>query len=45
LENAFVAAGHYRSGLATSTGTALLMRQLMCGQPLEIDIEQFRLDR
>jgi glycine oxidase len=45
LSNAFVAAGHYRNGLATSTGTALLMRQLMCGQPLEIDIEQFRLDR
>lgn len=45
LENAFLAAGHYRAGLSTSPGTAVLMRELMHGQPATIDISEFRLDR
>ncbi len=45
LANCYVAAGHYRSGLYTSPGTAVLMRQLICGETLASDIEQFRLDR
>jgi glycine oxidase len=45
LENCFLAAGHYRAGLSTSTGTAVLMRQLMRGEPTAIDPREFRLDR
>ena len=45
LENCFVAAGHYRAGIFTSPGTAVLMRELICGEPLAIDISEFRLDR
>jgi glycine oxidase len=45
LENCFLAAGHYRAGLSTSPGTALLLRQLIAGEPLAIDIAEFRLDR
>ena len=45
LQNCFVAAGHYRAGLSTSTSTALLMRQLILGEPLEMEIGQFGLDR
>ncbi len=42
FENAFVAAGHFRSGLQTSVGTALLMRQLLCGEATSIDLAPFR---
>ena len=45
LDNAFVAAGHFRSGLLLSPGTAVLLRQLILGQPSEIDLEMFRVDR
>lgn len=45
LENAFVAAGHYRGGLQLSTGTALVMRQLMLGQRTEVDLSAFALAR
>jgi glycine oxidase len=45
LENAFLAAGHFRSGLQLSTGTARVMSQLMRGQRAEIDLTMFRLDR
>ena len=45
LENAFVAAGHFRSGLQLSTGTAVVMSQLMRGVPTDIDLSAFRLDR
>jgi glycine oxidase len=45
LENAFLAAGHYRAGLSTSPGTAMVMRELLQGQPTSIDISEFRLDR
>jgi len=45
LQNAFVAAGHYRAGLSTSTGTAVLLGQLIVGEALELDISEFRLQR
>ncbi len=45
LENAFVAAGHFRGGLQLSTGTAAVMSQLIAGEPAEIDLSAFRLDR
>jgi glycine oxidase len=45
LENAFVAAGHFRGGLQLSTGTAVVMSQLIRGQEPLIDLTPFRLDR
>ncbi len=45
MENLFVAAGHFRSGLQTSPATALLMRQLMLSQPTSIPLEPFSVDR
>jgi glycine oxidase len=41
----FVAAGHFRHGLHWSTGTALLMRQLMMGEKTEIAMEPFHMTR
>lgn len=45
LENAFIAAGHFRGGLQLSTGTAVVMGQLIRGQQPQIDLAAFRLDR
>jgi glycine oxidase len=45
FDNAFVAAGHFRSGLQLSPGTAVVMRQAMLGQQIDIDLAAFRLDR
>jgi glycine oxidase len=45
VENAFVAAGHFRSGLQLSTATARVMGQLVRGLAPEIDLERFRVDR
>lgn len=45
LRNAYVASGHFRSGLYLSPGTAVVMRQLICGQPPEIDLAPFRVGR
>jgi glycine oxidase len=45
LENAFVAAGHFRSGLQLSPGTAVVMSQLIRGVPADVDLHAFRLDR
>ena len=42
LDNAFVAAGHFRSGLSTSPGTAIVLGQLMRGQTPQIDLTPFR---
>jgi glycine oxidase len=41
LQNAFVAAGHYRSGLILAPATALLMAQLIRGQQPEFDLATF----
>jgi glycine oxidase len=41
MENLFVAAGHFRSGLQNSPGTGILMRELILGQTASIDPEPF----
>lgn len=45
FDNAFVAAGHFRSGLQFSPATAVVMRQLMLGQTPAFDLTPFHLDR
>jgi glycine oxidase len=45
IANAFMAAGHFRSGLQLSTGTAVVMSQLMGGRPPAVDLAKFRPDR
>jgi len=45
LDNAFAAAGHFRSGLYLSTGTAMVMAQLLVGQTPAIDLTPFRVGR
>ncbi|XZE34976.1 NAD(P)/FAD-dependent oxidoreductase [Pirellulaceae bacterium SH501] len=44
-QGVYVASGHFRHGLHWSTGTAVLMQQLMAGQKTEIDLEPFRVLR
>jgi glycine oxidase len=44
-DNAYVAAGHFRSGLQLSPGTAVVMRQAILGQPVDVGLSAFRLDR
>jgi glycine/D-amino acid oxidase-like deaminating enzyme len=45
LNNAFVAVGHYRSGLHLSPATAVVMGQLIRGMKPEIDLSPFRVER
>lgn len=45
LDNLFVAAGHFRSGLQMSPGTARVMRQLLLGQPTDIPLGGFSVTR
>ena len=40
-ENLYVAAGHFRSGLQNSPGTAILLREELLGQPNSIDLQPF----
>ncbi len=45
LENAWIATGHYRSGLQLSTGTAIVVNDLLSGARPEVDLSPFRPDR
>jgi glycine oxidase len=45
LSNAFVAAGHFRSGLFLSPATAVVMAQLLCGEQPAVDLAPFRVGR
>jgi glycine oxidase len=45
LAKAFVAAGHFRSGLYLSPGTATVMAELMCGERPSLDLSVFRVER
>lgn len=45
LENAFVAAGHFRSGLQLSPATAVVMGQVIRGEPSMVDLTPFRVGR
>ncbi len=42
VANAFIAAGHYRSGLIQAPGTAVVVSQLMQGEATAIDLDPFR---
>jgi glycine oxidase len=44
-ENLFIAAGHFRSGLQMSPGTARVMRQAILDQETDIPLESFACDR
>lgn len=44
-QNAYVATGHFRYGVALAPATALLMRQLISAQPPSVDLSAFRLNR
>ena len=41
FSNGWVAGGHFRSGLQFAPATAIAMRQLLMGEPVEFDIEPF----
>jgi glycine oxidase len=45
VENAFVAAGHFRSGLYLSPATAVVMSELLRGEKPQIDLTPFRVGR
>lgn len=45
VPNLYVAAGHYRWGLTLSPATAVVMTQLLTGEPPLVDLTPFRLDR
>jgi glycine oxidase len=45
FDNLFVAAGHFRSGLQMSPGTARLTRQALLDQETDIPLEPFQSDR
>lgn len=45
LSNAFVAAGHFRSGLYLSPGTAVVMSARIAGRDSPIDLSPFRVSR
>ncbi len=45
VRNLLVAAGHFRAGIQLSPGTALLMKELILGEPLSLPLEAFRPDR
>jgi glycine oxidase len=44
-ENLFIAAGHFRSGLQMSPGTARLLRQSLLDQETDLALEPFACDR
>ncbi len=44
-ENLFIAAGHFRSGLQMSPGTARLLRQAILDQETDISLKAYSLDR
>jgi glycine oxidase len=45
LRNAFVAAGHFRTGLYLSPATAVVMSQFIRGEEPQIDLSAFRVGR
>ena len=45
LSNAFVAAGHFRSGLFLSPATAVVISQLLRGETTEVNLAPFRVGR
>jgi glycine oxidase len=45
IDNLFVAAGHFRSGIQLSPGTGLVLKELLLGQQTTVNLAPFRLDR
>jgi glycine oxidase len=45
VENAYVAAGHFRAGIQLSPGTGTVLKELILGQCPTIPLDSFRLDR
>ncbi|MEC9096348.1 MAG: glycine oxidase ThiO [Planctomycetota bacterium] len=45
VDNLFIAAGHFRSGIHLSTGTAVLMADLVEGKPSAVDLGHFGIIR
>jgi glycine oxidase len=45
VDNLFMAAGHFRSGIQQSPATALVLKELFLGQELTVSLDAFRLDR
>jgi len=43
--NLYIAAGHFRSGITLSPGTAQILSELILGMPLSIPIEAFSVER
>lgn len=43
--NLYVAAGHFRSGLHLSTGTAVVLAELICGENPSVDLSAFRIGK
>jgi len=44
-EHCWVAAGHFRNGILLAPGTARLLREMILGEPLSVDLEPFRCGR
>lgn len=44
VDNALVATGHFRSGLALAPATAVVMRELLCGKTPTVDLKSFSHD-
>jgi glycine oxidase len=45
IDNLFVAAGHFRSGIQLSPGTGMILKEMILGEPLTMPMDAFRLDR
>jgi glycine oxidase len=45
VDNLCIAAGHFRAGIQLSPGTALVLKELLLGQPLTVDLGAFSLER
>ncbi len=45
VDNAFIAAGHYRSGLILAPATAVVMAQLITGEQAAVELDQFEVER
>ena len=45
IDNLYVSAGHFRSGIQLSPGTGEVMKELLLGQKLSLPIADFRTDR
>lgn len=43
--NVFVASGHFRNGILLAPATADIMSKVMFGEPVDLDMRPFRLDR